>query len=266
MTSYSAKAFVTPTAASTAETSWRSAPHLPAVLDRLCLGVAVLNEHARVEFANRAFQAILANADRLVLRQGRIMATSTGDSVRLQAAISRCSKAFGSQALALDVPIWGPDSGAALIVSACSLDAGSAAQVARGPVMLFAVDTGPSSALDEKFLKSAFRLSDAEALVAMRLLEGATLAEIADAKGVSLHTARSQLKSVMMKVGVNRQSDLINLLSRCNVMQRKRHPGGEPRLQCSIPTLDTARVPVCPPRPAAEHTPNAPEALAPQVR
>jgi DNA-binding CsgD family transcriptional regulator len=46
----------------------------------------------------------------------------------------------------------------------------------------------------------------------MRLIEGDSVARAAQALGISVNTARTQLKSVFAKTGCNRQSDLIRVV------------------------------------------------------
>lgn len=55
-------------------------------------------------------------------------------------------------------------------------------------------------------------LTRAEAAIALAFVEGATLAEIADARGVSVNTVRNQVKSTIAKAGLRRQVDLVRLI------------------------------------------------------
>lgn len=57
-----------------------------------------------------------------------------------------------------------------------------------------------------------WRLTRAEAILATRLAEGLTVQEAAEQLGISANTARSQLKAVFAKVGVQRQSQLVALI------------------------------------------------------
>jgi DNA-binding CsgD family transcriptional regulator len=66
----------------------------------------------------------------------------------------------------------------------------------------------------EKALCSNFGLTAAEAHIALGIARGETLAFIATIRGVSIATARTQLKSVFSKLGAHRQSQLVALLSR----------------------------------------------------
>ena len=58
-------------------------------------------------------------------------------------------------------------------------------------------------------LKAAYRLSPAEARLALHIIDGGSIASYADLTGVTPGTARVQLKSVFAKTGVSRQAELV---------------------------------------------------------
>jgi len=64
----------------------------------------------------------------------------------------------------------------------------------------------------EASLCSLFRLTPAEAQIALGIAGGETLAAVAKGRGVSISTARTQLKSVFAKTGTHRQAELVVLL------------------------------------------------------
>jgi GAF domain-containing protein len=66
----------------------------------------------------------------------------------------------------------------------------------------------------EAALCSKFSLTAAEAFIALGIARGETLLSIAEARGITIATARTQLKSVFSKLGAHRQSQLVALLSR----------------------------------------------------
>lgn len=63
-------------------------------------------------------------------------------------------------------------------------------------------------------LRLAFGLSPAEAEIAVRLADGESREEIAEARGASIETVRSQVKSLFAKVGVRRTGELAAKLNR----------------------------------------------------
>jgi DNA-binding CsgD family transcriptional regulator len=78
---------------------------------------------------------------------------------------------------------------------------------ARWLVLVF--DPEATRPIAERTLQQVLGISAAEAALARRLALGVTVAEAATQLGISIHTARSQLKSVFAKVGVRTQAQLV---------------------------------------------------------
>ncbi len=80
--------------------------------------------------------------------------------------------------------------------------------------VIFIRDPSQHARLDEQVLRQIFGLTDAETELAGHLDRGLSLREIARSREVSITTIRSQLYTLMGKVAVNRQTDLVRLLMR----------------------------------------------------
>jgi len=210
-----------PTLASIGNEPAPAARHLEAVLHSLRPGVALIDESGDVVSVNRTLETVLGAADQLVVRRGRIAAVLASENAKLQAAIVHCAGSADDRSVARDIPVWGSRGSAPLIVSVCPVREPDETAGVNRPVLVVVIDTAPSVGLDDRFLRDAFQLTDAEALVAKRLVGGDTLSDIAETKGITLHTARSQLKSVMSKLGVSRQSELVAMLSKCDHVLRR---------------------------------------------
>jgi DNA-binding CsgD family transcriptional regulator len=65
----------------------------------------------------------------------------------------------------------------------------------------------------EDALCSAFALTPAEAKLASRLATGEAVETASEKLGIVLGTARNQLKSIFVKIGVHRQAELVALLA-----------------------------------------------------
>jgi DNA-binding CsgD family transcriptional regulator len=102
----------------------------------------------------------------------------------------------------------------------CSLWAMKAAATMGvfGPNSVVLLTIATPGVVDSVFVGSMFDLTPAEAKVAVALVEGRDLHNIADAHHVSIETVRSQLKTVFSKTGTHRQSDLIALLLRATTL------------------------------------------------
>lgn len=67
--------------------------------------------------------------------------------------------------------------------------------------------------LDVNVLRSLYKLTPAEAETAINVFDGRTPAEIAGQRQTSIHTVRTQVKSVLFKCQVRSQVDLCRLLA-----------------------------------------------------
>lgn len=73
-------------------------------------------------------------------------------------------------------------------------------------------DPNQVSSLDPFALASMFRLTPAEAKVAIHIAEGMVPDDIATKNGTRVSTVRSQLSNVLAKLGVARQADVVRVL------------------------------------------------------
>ncbi|MBV7257529.1 alpha/beta fold hydrolase [Pacificimonas sp. WHA3] len=87
----------------------------------------------------------------------------------------------------------------------------SAATGPRSQYLLSAVSLRIDEAAAAAF-GSAFSLSDAEAAVAASLGQGLQVAEIAERRGVSMHTVRTQVRQITQKTGANGIAGLIKMV------------------------------------------------------
>lgn len=74
-------------------------------------------------------------------------------------------------------------------------------------------DTEQHRDLDPFIIGELFDLTPAEAKIATRIVQGMSLEKIAEEFKIALSTVRTQLYSVFAKTGVNRQAELVSLLS-----------------------------------------------------
>jgi len=80
-------------------------------------------------------------------------------------------------------------------------------------VALFICDPDASNDLPTRILARCYRLTPAESRLLEVLGLGSTLNDYTERYGVTKNTARSQLKALFAKVGVNRQAQLVQLYS-----------------------------------------------------
>lgn len=199
-------------------------------IDRLPMGVALLDATGRIAGLNRAGQATVDARDGLRLVQGRLQAGQGGEARRLahvlEAAVSAGGKGDSARwGEAADLRVSRPSGRAPYLLSVLPLspegagpfdDAdGGGGGGARIRAVVYIVDPAAVAPGLGKRLGALFGLTAVEAGLVADLLADLTPAEIGDRRGVAISTVRSQLRSVFAKTGTTRQSELMNLVNRC---------------------------------------------------
>jgi len=200
-----------------------------AALDRIDVGVILVDAGARPRFVNRRAHTIAAKADGLSLNSQGIAAARADQTRLLHRAIaamatvaSRLSPSdtvdtlVGSAATAaatrlrLSRPSLKPPL-TTLVMPLC----GARYKDAWGPESSVAVlvsepDSPPR--IDARALAESYGLAPRETQVAMLLAQGLNPREIASALGIGLGTAREHLKRALAKTNARRQANLVRLV------------------------------------------------------
>jgi DNA-binding CsgD family transcriptional regulator len=178
-----------------------------AALDRLDLGIIITDPACRVSVLNRAAEQALLVGCGLRVRGNMLETRDPAMSSRLTGLISDAGGGGSGGALRLqaDETNW-----INLIVS--PLPPGIAEPTSTARAMVTFALPNASASLDEQVLMALFRLSRIEAQVAMGLMEGLSLEEIASRRGVRPSTLKSQLDSVFRKTDTSSQRALVRLL------------------------------------------------------
>jgi DNA-binding CsgD family transcriptional regulator len=198
------------------ELGWKSAAALRA-LDQVAAGVIVTDAKGRVVEMNRAAENVLRREDGLLVRQGRLCAQRIFDHEKLARAIAVAANANTAAAVArMLVGRRGGRVGYILTVAPLGVELA----VYERPLASNDPFCRPGCAhsLRERELAEFFGLSRAESRLTAALLAGKRLREVAADSGVQITTLRTQLSSVLRKVGVSRQAELISVLSNIPVV------------------------------------------------
>jgi DNA-binding CsgD family transcriptional regulator len=199
--------------------------HLPplgatalAALDELKRGVVFVGPNRLMIYANQAAERILACRDGLFLDgKGACRATEQASLDRLlDGAIGGRWRGEGGASSSGGVMLVQRPSGArafGLVVAPMPSPPSGLAPAHVAAVILISDPEADSGALRE-ILRRLYQLSDREAEFAVRIAEGERLEEAAMHAGVTYQTARSYLKSIFMKLGVNRQAELASLVQK----------------------------------------------------
>ena len=185
------------------------------VLDELSRGVVFVGRDRRVIHANRAAARILADRDGLFLdRKGACRASRAAEQDLLDRLIDGAVAAHWrgdadthSSGGVMLVPRPSGARAFGLVVAPMpSPPLGLAAAHVAAAILIS--DPEADSAALRDILRRLFQLSEQEAELAARIAEGERLEGAAQNVGVTYQTARSYLKSIFVKLGVNRQAEL----------------------------------------------------------
>lgn len=185
-----------------------------AALDRLSVGVVLLDAGGRIAHSNREGARILDERDGLSRANGFGFSDPAA-----RAAWARVLPSLLDRSLA-DVPHFSntvavprPSGRAPLVLQAAPLGTSNAfAAPSDTSAIVFITDPEAGSELDRAAMRDLYQATAAEALLAELLCRGRTLAEAATERGISEATARTQLAELFQKTGTRRQADLIRVL------------------------------------------------------
>mgnify|MGYP001321728949 CR=1 FL=1 len=178
-----------------------------AALDRLPVGVLVVDGANHVLFMNRRGAALCAEEDGLLLGSGRqCRAATTAETAALHAAVAETLANGATTALSVARPSMKRPYSVLIspLTEAGAQDTPSAALYVSDP------DDLPLVPADQ--LGRLLDLTPAEARIAHSLALGHSLDEAATASGVTVSTARTYLKQVFVKTGTTRQAELVKLV------------------------------------------------------
>ncbi|MCC7253577.1 helix-turn-helix transcriptional regulator [Hyphomicrobium sp.] len=188
---------------------------LAATLDHLAVGVVLTDGKGRILHTNAA-------ADRY-LDEGSMRyfgdSFSSGDPASARDLAQAIADAASGTTVDIPrsgivVPLKGETDLAAWVLP---LDRGLRHEFGAGfaaKVAVFIRDLGDMSPFPAELFVRRFSITPAECRVMMLLLQGMTIAEVADNLGISLPTARTHLAHLFEKTGTSRQIDLVRLAMR----------------------------------------------------
>lgn len=188
-----------------------------AALDRLPMGLFVLDPRGRPLFHNRMARRLIDQADGLGLSRHGLHAGLTQETNRLRRAIASTAApgASGDMSAGGVLRISRPSGKQAyqVIVTPLRHDHHPDFPVRQEAGVLVVVsDPDAEPRLPEDALARLFGFTAAESALAIRLMRGQSLKEVAEATNRSLNTVRWTLKNLLAKADCRRQVDLVRLL------------------------------------------------------
>lgn len=195
--------------------SWKT-DMLSETLDLMTTGVILVDGTGRLLHTNAAATRLL-DATRALRRDGeRLSANSPNTSRQIRDAIARAAEggaaAMGSTGIALSIPAAeGADD---LGLWFLPLDGGLRRDLAApisAKVAIFVRDPADNTSIPGELFVHRYNITPAECRFMMMLIQGMSTREAAYAVGIAETTARTHLKHLFAKTGVQRQADLIRL-------------------------------------------------------
>jgi DNA-binding CsgD family transcriptional regulator len=179
------------------------------VTEQLGAAVIVCDSGARILELDRAAERLLEAGEALTARDGRLSACRAFETGHLEALIATAAGLRG-RVRGGRMPLGGVLGSAPLIATVTPLDTEYSRSGNRAVIVL--ISGGEVKAASEEQISELFRLSRAETRLAAALAQGRTLAEITADRGLKITTLRTQLSSILKKLGIHRQADLVRLL------------------------------------------------------
>jgi DNA-binding CsgD family transcriptional regulator/PAS domain-containing protein len=194
---------------------------LGSAFDEIAAGIVLLDCNGGVLLMNRSATALLERADGLLIRNRRLRACRGSETARLDALTSGPANIGALPgAVAAGAVLISRLASAPLTITVAPLHTPATPLAHQASSIMFIHDPEPDVQLPRALLDEGYGLTPAEAQLALTLVKGHSLQEAADLGGVTHNTVRSQLKSIFMKTGVQRQGQLIRLLLRSGCHQR----------------------------------------------
>lgn len=180
------------------------------VFAELTFGAVICDGGGHVLRANSAADVLMSNAKCIVIKtkDRTIAAVSTSDTTKLTQLIHQAATMHRSGGLVLA----GRDGMPCLIALVTPLEAQKSSETSSRLVLvaLRPIDGSPAFSLAR--LSELFRLSPAQATLAIGLYEGKSFEQIASERGVKVTTLRTHFAEVLSRTGSRSLRDLVRLL------------------------------------------------------
>ena len=198
-------------------------------LDKLVIGIVLYDANAKIVYINPTATSIIKSHPALKLVDKELVLYDRKTNDKLREAILKTAaietEDTWKQSVAIGVkhadssvplPMLITPINAHLLTSDLSYEGAS--------VAVFISDPNQRQPISPDNLISVYGLTPSEAQVAISIVNGQSIDEIAKISCHSIHTIRSQLKATFKKLGVSRQSELIKLLLTGPFAHRRRSP------------------------------------------
>lgn len=177
-------------------------------------GVLIVAGDHLVINVNSAAERIFRAEDGLCMRSGRITATSTHAERELHRAIHNALDGEGSTIRrGRSFDCVRPSGKRPYVIHVLPSNRRDADEPPRQPMaMVLIIDPEDEPEPAAALLRRLYRLTNAEAEIALRMMHGAGVKQISEELSISLTTVRTHLQHVFDKTDTHRQAELVRLL------------------------------------------------------
>ncbi|QIL83450.1 helix-turn-helix transcriptional regulator [Diaphorobacter sp. HDW4A] len=187
------------------------------VLDQLHVALVVLDEQSCILMTNAEAERLMQRRPQLAVRQGCLQPAGLRAGHFTQLLRSACGKQGPALAGGVVLPTAQEQAPLQILVLPLPARMQQFNRWSR-PLALALLSEPHSVHLEHQYLlQQLYGLTPAESRVALALNQGEVPKQIAQRTGATAGTVRIQIKSIFAKTGVNRQADLIRLMSVLNL-------------------------------------------------
>lgn len=184
-------------------------------IDRLAMGVVILDEQSRILRTNRAAEALLAGPVPLAAQEGLLRVGMRSEQRAFRALLNDVVRAHleGRPGFVKAMRVGATEGELGLGLLLRPLPRPEAAEwTGSASVAVFISDPNQRREAPTDILIELFGFTPAEASLSLLLANGLTLDEASAELGVSRNTAKSHLSAVFAKTGITRQTKLVQLI------------------------------------------------------
>jgi DNA-binding CsgD family transcriptional regulator len=180
-------------------------------------GMLFTDADSRIVETNQVAERVLRLGDGLMMRNGRICARRSFETAKLAELIVGATSQNGSSPSAGCLLIGRDGGRPSYVVRVAPVTAGLTRYDL--PMAMILISVPDENRVSERELAELYGLSPAESRLAVAVAFGKRLNELTGEFGLQITTLRTQLSSVLKKCEVERQSDLVRLISNIPVVR-----------------------------------------------
>ncbi|WP_175774397.1 LuxR C-terminal-related transcriptional regulator [Burkholderia anthina] len=183
-------------------------------VSQLRIGAILLDEQARVMKTNDDAAQVLAERDGLFVVDGKLACDGAANQRMLHALVRDALARKAGAARGMTLARRAGRARLGLLVRPLPIDEQSGRK-RRAAAVVLVRDPDCRPQISGETLQAMFNLTRSEASLVLHLTQGLSLQDAAETMAIRHNTARSHLRAVFSKMGVTRQTELIQAIEHC---------------------------------------------------